>query len=576
MEGVPHLGRAEAGSGLMLAGERHITSDGVELAVREAGDTDRPTVVLIHGYPDTSALWAPVVERLESWYHVATYDVRGAGASSTPRGPNAYSLEHLVADLGVVIDAVSPGNPVHLVGHDWGSIQGWEAVTTSRLRGRIKSFTSISGPSVDHAGNWLRAKLRAGRIGQLLRQVASSWYIAAFDIPGAGRLLSRLAPRRGLDPRTVRNGVGMYRASMRSRLLDPQERRTSLPVQVIIPTRDPFVSPALLDGIEKIAPNLWRRRVRAGHWVQKSHPDLVARWISEFVDHIEGAPATRSLERAHVGAKRKPLEGSLVVITGAGSGIGRATALAFAERGASVIAADINAVAAERTAGLARLLGTDASAFEVDVSDQHSMERFAKAVETEHGVPDVVVNNAGIGIAGPFLSHGFDDWRRVLDVNLWGVIHGSKLFAQQMVDRGEGGHIVNVASAAAFFPSRTLPAYSTTKAAVLMLSECLRAELADKGIGVSAICPGLINTSITRTSSFVGLAREEQEKKRREAIRIYQIRNFTPDRVATEIVRAVRENVAVVPVAPEAKALRVLSRLSPRVMRVLARLEAPL
>ncbi|HEV2685498.1 MAG TPA: SDR family NAD(P)-dependent oxidoreductase, partial [Actinomycetota bacterium] len=116
----------------------------------------------------------------------------------------------------------------------------------------------------------------------------------------------------------------------------------------------------------------------------------------------------------------------------------------------------------------------------------------------------------------------------------------------------------------------------TTKAAVLMLSECLRAELKSKGIGVSAICPGLINTSITRTSSFVGLPREEQEKRRREAIRIYQIRNFTPDRVANEIVRAVRENVAVVPVAPEAKALRVLSRLSPRAMRILARLEAPL
>jgi len=533
----------------MLATERRVRSGDVELAVREAGDPDRSTVVLVHGYPDTSARWVPVFERLEPRYHVVSYDVRGAGASSTPRGPNAYSLEHLVGDLGAVIDAVSPSRPVHLVGHDWGSIQGWEAVTTSRLEGRIASFTSISGPSLDHAGRWLRRKLRAGRIGQLLRQMAGSWYIAAFDIPGAGRVVARLAPRRNLDPRTVRNGVGMYRQSMRSRLLNPRDRHTDLPVQVVIPTRDPFVSPALLDGIERTSPNLWRRRVRAGHWIQRSHPDLVARWIAELVDHVEGAPPARSLERARVGAKRRPLEGNLVVITGAGSGIGRATALAFAERGAEVVAADINPTSAERTADLARLLGTNAFAVEVDVSDQQSMERFAKAVETEHGVPDVVVNNAGVGVAGPFLDHDFDDWRRVLDVNLWGVIHGSRLFAQQMVDRG-------------------------SKAAVLMLSECLRAELAGNGIGVSAICPGLINTSITRTSSFVGLPREEQEKRRRAAIRIYQLRNFTPDRVATEIVRAVRENIAVVPVAPEAKALRFLARLSPRVMRLLARVDS--
>jgi NAD(P)-dependent dehydrogenase (short-subunit alcohol dehydrogenase family) len=308
--------------------------------------------------------------------------------------------------------------------------------------------------------------------------------------------------------------------------------------------------------------------------LQRSHPDLLARWIGEFVDHIEGAPASRSLERGRTGTKRKPFEGRLVVITGAGSGIGRATALAFAERGADVVLADINPAAAERTSELARLLGANGHPFEVDVSDGQAMERFAKTVETEHGVPDVVVNNAGIGIAGAFLDHDVEDWARILDVNLWGVIHGSRLFAQQMVDRGEGGHIVNVASAAAFFPSRTLPAYSTSKAAVLMLSECLRAELAGKGIGVSAICPGLINTSITHSSRFVGLEAAEQEKRRRAAIRMYNLRNFTPDRVATEIVRAVRQNVAVVPVAPEAKALRFISRLSPRVTRLLARVDA--
>src|SRR5205807_1581090 len=118
-----------------------------------------------------------------------------------------------------------------------------------------------------------------------------------------------------------------------------------------------------------------------------------------------------------------------------------------------------------------------------------AMEQLAKAVFEDHGVVDVLVNNAGIGLAGAFLDTTVEDWRRVLDVNLWGVIHGCRLFGRQMVERGQGGHIVNVASAAGIQPSKGLPAYSTSKAAVLMLSECLRADSAGAGIGVSAIRP---------------------------------------------------------------------------------------
>src|SRR5439155_13994491 len=197
--------------------------------------------------------------------------------------------------------------------------------------------------------------------------------------------------RLGHDRRTVVNGANMYRQNMRARLLAPRDRRTNVPVQLIVLTRDPFVSTALLDGTEQWAPRLWRRGVRAGHWVQRSHPDLVSRWIGEFVDHIEGAPASRSLDRARIGARRKPFAGRLVVITSGSGGIGRATALAFAEHGADVLLADIDPAAAERTSKLARLLGTNAHPFEVDVSDGQAVERFAKAVETEHGGPDIVV-----------------------------------------------------------------------------------------------------------------------------------------------------------------------------------------
>jgi NAD(P)-dependent dehydrogenase (short-subunit alcohol dehydrogenase family) len=265
--------------------------------------------------------------------------------------------------------------------------------------------------------------------------------------------------------------------------------------------------------------------------------------------------------------------GKLVVITGAGSGIGRATALAFAEKGARVVAADINGETAKRTAELASLLGPPAAAFELDVSSEAAMETFAKRVRDEQGVPDVVVNNAGIGIAGPFLDTSVADWKRILDVNLWGVIHGCRLFGRQMADRGQGGHLVNIASMAAFTPSRLLPAYSTTKAAVWMLSECLRAELAGRGIGVSAICPGLVDTGISTATKFVGLDGAEEGRRQRAAKRMYKKRRFPPELVAREVLRAVEHNLPLVPVTFEAKLGRAVSRVSPGLARLFARLE---
>ncbi|HWM36272.1 MAG TPA: SDR family NAD(P)-dependent oxidoreductase, partial [Streptomyces sp.] len=211
-----------------------------------------------------------------------------------------------------------------------------------------------------------------------------------------------------------------------------------------------------------------------------------------------------------------------------------------------------------------------------DVSDQDAMEKLAAKVSAECGTVDVLVNNAGIGISGPFLDTSVEDWKRTLDVNLWGVIHGCRLFGKQMAERGQGGHIVNTASDAAYQPTRMLPAYGTSKAAVLMLSECLRAELAGKGIGVTAVCPGPVNTGITATARFVGLGEAEQQRRRERVARLYKLRNYPPEKVAKAVMRAVVHNQAVVPVTPEAHGARLLSRFAPRVLRAIARVEPPL
>ncbi|WP_256979524.1 SDR family NAD(P)-dependent oxidoreductase, partial [Streptomyces sp. NRRL B-24085] len=188
---------------------------------------------------------------------------------------------------------------------------------------------------------------------------------------------------------------------------------------------------------------------------------------------------------------------------------------------------------------------------------------------------DVLVNNAGIGLGGPFLDTTTEDWKKVLDVNLWGVIHGCRLFGRQMAERGQGGHIVNTASAAAYQPSRALSAYGASKAAVLMLSESLRAELAGRGIGVSAICPGFVNTSITSTARFAGVDADEEKRRQKRTARLYELRNYPPEKVADAVLGAVVRNQAVVPVTPEARAALALSRWAPRALRAIARLEPP-
>ena len=209
-----------------------------------------------------------------------------------------------------------------------------------------------------------------------------------------------------------------------------------------------------------------------------------------------------------------------------------------------------------------------------DVSDPEAMQALCDEVLGSDGVPDVVLNNAGVGIAGSFLDTGVADWRRIVDINLLGVAYGCRLIGRAMVERGEGGQIVNTASAAAFTPSRTLPAYSATKAAVLMLSECLRAELIGHGIGVTAVCPGIVATNITRATTYVGRPEADQDRLGDYFSQLYERRNFTAEQVAEQIVAAIGRDRPVVLITPEAKLMRALSRLSPGLARRLAAVDA--
>ncbi|MEH0420093.1 SDR family oxidoreductase [Streptomyces sp. B21-083] len=579
------------------ARERRVRTGGIELCVAELGDPADPTVILLHGYPDTKEVWSEVAARLADRFHVVLYDVRGHGCSTPPRPlRGGFTLEKLTDDFLAVADAVSPDRPVHLVGHDWGSVQSWEFVTVARTEGRIASFTSMSGPSLDHLGHWTKGRLKRPTpraVAQLLGQGRRSWYVYAMHTPVLPELawrgplgkrwpkvLARLEkiPADGYPtaslPTDASNGLWLYRDNVRSRLRRPRtDAHAHAPVQLITPLGDAFLSERLNDGLERWAPGLVRRTIDAKHWIPRTRPDQVAAWIGEFATANEAGqlPATPT------GKYAQRFGGRLVLVTGAASGIGRATAFAFAEAGARVVAVDRDAEGAARTAELARLVGAPEAWSEVvDVSDEQAMEKLAERVATEYGVVDVLVNNAGIGLSGSFFDTTPEDWKKVLDVNLWGVIHGCRLFGKQMSERGQGGHIVNVASAAAFQPSKALPAYSTSKAAVLMLSECLRAELAGQGIGVSAICPGFVNTNITTTARFTGVDAAEQARRQKRTARLYGLRNYPPEKVASAVLRAVARNEAVAPVTPEARGAHLMSRFMPGALRALARMDPPL
>ncbi|HUQ00986.1 MAG TPA: alpha/beta fold hydrolase [Kofleriaceae bacterium] len=138
---------------------RVVTRGDVQLVAHVVGPASAPVVLLVHGYPDTHSVWSEIVPRLARTHRVVTYDVRGAGASTRPPDEAAYDLRELADDAAAVIDACADGREVHVVGHDWGAIQSWELLTTARARGRVASFTSISGPCLDHVSHWIRDAL---------------------------------------------------------------------------------------------------------------------------------------------------------------------------------------------------------------------------------------------------------------------------------------------------------------------------------------------------------------------------------------------------------------------------------
>ena len=266
------------------------------------------------------------------------------------------------------------------------------------------------------------------------------------------------------------------------------------------------------------------------------------------------------------------LSGKTVLVTGAASGIGKETALAFARRGANLIICDRNDAGLAETAARIQSLGRDVISRRVDVANRDEMGAFAATVHAQIPAVDILMNNAGVALGATFCDTGLEDWDWILGINLLGVIHGCHFFIPAMVARGRGGHVINTASTAAFAASTAMAAYGTTKFAVLGLSEALRDELARHHIGVTAICPGVINTPIVDTAVLRGAM--ATPKARQFIGDTFRRRNYGPERVAQNVLKAVQRNRAVAPISPEAWLTYYLKRLWPGAVRWLGRYAA--
>ena len=257
-------------------------------------------------------------------------------------------------------------------------------------------------------------------------------------------------------------------------------------------------------------------------------------------------------------------DGATAIITGGASGIGRALGEELAKRGSEVVLADLQIELAEEVASGIRVAGGKATALKLDVTDFSAVESLLRETVERTGRLDYMFNNAGITIAGPISLHTIEDWNRIIDVNLRGVVNGVQVAYQIMLNQGFG-HIVNTASTGGLVPNVISPSYTTTKYAVVGLSRVLRAEAAAEGIRVSVLIPGFVRTPMLEGGKYGKTLMDlspEQERELRDTFE--KLKPMSPDTFAGKALDAIAKNKAIIVEPSWWKLLWWIDRLSPR------------
>ncbi|HME53935.1 MAG TPA: SDR family oxidoreductase [Candidatus Lokiarchaeia archaeon] len=252
--------------------------------------------------------------------------------------------------------------------------------------------------------------------------------------------------------------------------------------------------------------------------------------------------------------KIKNFDGLKCLITGAASGIGRSTALKMGELGANLYLTDRNASGLIETCNVIKENGGTVDAFKaLDISNYDEVTAFADDIHKNQGSMDIIMNIAGISIWGSVEVLEHQHWERVINVDLWGPIHVIECFLKKMILDGKKGHLVNVASAAGLFGFPWHSPYSAAKAGLVGISEVLRFDLESKGIGVTLVCPGAVETPLMNTVEIAGIDNESPEVKKVKDF--FLAHAIAPEKVADLIIKSIKKNKYLVLTSLDMKAL---------------------
>jgi NAD(P)-dependent dehydrogenase (short-subunit alcohol dehydrogenase family) len=254
------------------------------------------------------------------------------------------------------------------------------------------------------------------------------------------------------------------------------------------------------------------------------------------------------------------ISGKLAVITGAASGIGRATAIELARRGARVAVTDVNRDGLAETEALIKAAGGEVTNYLLDVADRDAFHAFAQEIEETQGGADIVINNAGVAQIARVEDLTYDDFEWVMNIDFWGMVYGTKAFLPQLQAKGSG-HIVNVSSLFGLLAVPSQAAYNSAKFAIRGFTEALRHEMRGTEIRVSCVHPGGIKTNIVRNARFL---QSTQATEREEAVTGFdRIARTTPERAGIVIVDGIEKNRERILIGMDAKIIDLLQRLMP-------------